>query len=153
MSGRAAAWLFRLATNASRWDLYTIVTPRAICYLGGMAISLDTLITWRSAVVLGLGMAAEYALLALIEDGPFALKMAPMLCATGALAVVQAENWFKQQRRHLFTILIAVLAVIYAGFIAYAIQQVDYRRHIRSGLERLYSESAGFLIVKYQPPH
>jgi hypothetical protein len=54
-----------------------------------MSFKIDAPITWQTVIRIGLGFGAEYALLALIEDAPSALKIATMLCALIALFILE----------------------------------------------------------------
>jgi hypothetical protein len=107
--------------------------------------TLDTAVTWRSVARIGLGFAAEYALLALIEDASAVLKVATVVCATGALAVLELEDWLRSRRPGLFIACIASLAIIYVGFIGYAIAHVIERNQTLAGLQKIYVSSSALV--------
>ncbi len=100
--------------------------------------ALDEAITWRSVTRIGLGFAAEYALLALIEDAPAALKIATVICAVAGLFVLETENWFHRQHKRLFISSIAALVAIYLCFIAYAAAHALGKQHRQAQLREIY---------------
>lgn len=118
-----------------------IVTPEPPPKPPSVPPALDKPITWRTVARLGLGFAAEYALLALIEDAPVAVKIATVLCATGALAALESEDWLNRKRERLFTVVISLLGAIYFCFLAYAGGHALNRLAVRQGLERIYVQS------------
>jgi hypothetical protein len=99
-------------------------------------------ITWKTAVRLALGFAGEYALLALIEDAPAALKVATVLCAAGALAAMESQDWLNKRRHNLFAQIIGTIATIYLMAIAYGIVHYLEKLSVRHGLEARYIESS-----------
>lgn len=103
--------------------------------------ALDRPITWRSIVRAGLIWGAEYALLSLIEDAPVVLKVATILCAIGALAALEGEEWLNRRHRHFFKSVTLALVAIYLGFIGYALHLVAKDAAVRLQLDELYNES------------
>jgi hypothetical protein len=99
-----------------------------------------------------LGFAGEYALLALIEDAPAALKVATVLCAIGALVALESETFLNQKGKQLFVKTIAALSAIYLCCVAYAISQAMYQAKTRSGLEDRYVAAAA-LATRSIPPN
>jgi hypothetical protein len=65
-----------------------------------VAGDLDRPITWASVARVALAFAAEYGLLALIEDSPFAVKLATVVCSVAALAALEAREWLGHIRPH-----------------------------------------------------
>jgi hypothetical protein len=108
-------------------------------------VSLNTPITWKSLVRIGLVWAAEYAMLALIEDAPAVVKIATIFCALGALATLEFEGWLSRKRQGLFAASIVTLTETYLGFLAYAGVHVIHRWEARAGLERIYIASGELL--------
>jgi Mn2+/Fe2+ NRAMP family transporter len=101
-------------------------------------LALDSPITWRSAAIVGLGFAGEYALLALIEDAPEALKVATMVCAVVVIVILLTEKWFHQKHRYLFVISILLVAAIYVGFVIYAAVHAITRQERQAHLREIY---------------
>jgi hypothetical protein len=83
----------------------------------------------------------KYALLALIEDAPVALKVATVVCGAGTLFVLETEQWFRQQQKHAFAITTGILVVIYLGFVAYAINHARQEIAIDQNLDQIYGAS------------
>jgi hypothetical protein len=107
-----------------------------------MSALLDHPLTIRSLIRIGLAFAAEYALLALIEDAPAALKIATVICAIGALLALETEAQLKTWWRYSPGVIISALALIYAGFVGYGIQQHFHGEGIKAGLKDKYFASA-----------
>jgi hypothetical protein len=103
-------------------------------------LALDSPVTWRSVALIGLGFAGEYALLALIEDAPEALKVATMMCAVAAIFILGTENRFHRQHRYLFIASILAVTAIYMGFVVYAIKHEITKGQHLSRLEDIYSD-------------
>jgi hypothetical protein len=78
-------------------------------------------LTWRDIARLGLGMAAEAAVLALIFDSALAVKIATAVIALLGLGVLQFEAKIKAIRGRLFLESVGALAGIYLCFVGYAI--------------------------------
>jgi hypothetical protein len=106
-----------------------------------MSDLLNKPITWRSLVRIGLAFAAEYAMLALIEDAPVALKVATVFCATATLAALEADSWVRRQGKYVFPLVMGCLGIVYLGFVVYALAETYQQRHVKSQLKMLYSES------------
>lgn len=111
--------------------------------------NLDKPITWLSAIRVGLGFAGEYALLSLIEDAPEALKVATVVCSVGALAALESREWL-QKNQYRFSGIMIVFALIYCGFIAYAVSRVVDIANKQAMLRTFYSE--GNEILTRQVP-
>jgi hypothetical protein len=92
----------------------------------------------RAIIRVALVWAAEYAMLSLIEDAPTAIKVATLICAVSALAVMQFEVWVRSISKHSFRNAICGLTVIYLGFLGYAVAHAVNRLVIRHGLETYY---------------
>jgi hypothetical protein len=103
--------------------------------------------SWKIIVRIGLVWAAEYAMLALIEDSPAILKVATLICALAGLAVLQFEEKIQTYDRRIFLALISGVAVIYLGFSAYAIAQGLRREAAQAELRNIYA-SGNALIAQ-----
>ncbi len=101
----------------------------------------DKPITWGTFTRFALVGAAEYAMLALIEDAPTAVRVATILCALAALGVLEGARWLRGIHRYLFDISIILILMIYLGFIGYAIHHASERKRIMAGLQDIYISS------------
>jgi hypothetical protein len=106
-----------------------------------MSSPIDGPVTWRSVIRLGLGFAAEYAMLALIEDAPVALKVATVVCATGALVTLKLEKWLKTISDLLFYSIIGILSTTYIGFIIFAVTTKELQSDTKRLAEQCYFDS------------
>jgi hypothetical protein len=109
-----------------------------------VAVDLNRPITWASIARIGLFFGAEYGVLALIEDAPFAVKIATVVCSLAALAALEARDWLNRTRTHLFPASMIVLGAVYLGFVGYAAVHAAEQLATRRGLERIYVESGHF---------
>lgn len=107
-----------------------------------MSGSLDRPVTWGSLLRVGLAFGAEYGVLSLIEDAPVALKIATVICSILALITLESKTALTLRHRYAFTSAIGFIAIVYAGFAAYAVQHSINRIATRHGLERIYTEAA-----------
>jgi hypothetical protein len=114
-----------------------------------MSASLDSPITWSTAVRIGLGWAGEYALLSLIEDAPEALKVATVVCAVGALAALESREWL-QKNQYRFSGIMIAFAMIYCGFILYAIVHVVDIANKQATLRAFYIEG-NEIAIRVEP--
>lgn len=112
-----------------------------------MSELLKTPITWRNIVLVGLVWAAEDFVLALIGDSTTIIKVATVLTALAALAVLQFETWLRGKHRVLFPSSISALTIIYIGFVGYAVIHAYHRSVVWNRLEELYA-AAGPLMNK-----
>ena len=106
-----------------------------------MDLDFDKPITWGTVARVALVWAAEYGMLALIEDAPAVVKVATVICAVGALAALEARDWLRQRQRHLFSYSIGLITVLYAGFLGYATIHAFNKWSTRRGLEAIYVTS------------
>jgi hypothetical protein len=97
--------------------------------------------TWRSTIRVGLGVAAEYGMLALIEDAPEAVKVATVLCALAGLGTLEFEARIRKYSRKLFIGLITLVAAIYVCFLIYAVAHTMRENAIKAHIDELYNES------------
>jgi hypothetical protein len=105
-------------------------------------LTLDSPITWRSLARIGLGFAGEYALLALIEEAPAALKIATVICAVAGLFILETES--RLRKRRAFVGAIVAVCVIYFGFIGYAVNHVYQETAIEKRLHQLSVQGITF---------
>src|ERR1700738_4969344 len=77
---------------------------------------------WRTIVRVSLLLLSEGALIAMLRDAPplflFATAVVPLL----AVIVLELEGKFKANKQWLFATSIVFLAVVYGGFVTYAIK-------------------------------
>ena len=67
-------------------------------------------------------------MLALIEDAPESVKAATLVCSVLALGALQFEQQLRNvNAKNLFRYVLIVLAVIYSGFVIYALVQIYQR--------------------------
>src|SRR5690348_4920667 len=123
-------------------DVGAVIVPSTPCRTAGgtTVLTLDSPITWRSLARIGLGFAGEYALLALIEDAPAALKIGTVLCAVAALFVLETEGRLRKTSSYLFLGSIVIVASIYLGFIGYALDHIHQEAVIDRRLSALYRD-------------
>jgi hypothetical protein len=109
--------------------------------------------TWTGVFKLGLGIIAEAAMLALIEDAPESVKAATLVCSVLALGALQFEQQLRNvNAKNLFRNVLIVLAVIYSGFVIYALVQIYQRDATHRHLVEKYVE-AGLLIDRKISTH
>lgn len=116
---------------------------------------IDKPITWGSLARVGLAWAAEYGVLSLIEDAPFAVKMATIVCALGALAALETKEWLNQ-RKYLFFSVMGFVSAIYFCFVIYAASHALHLIFARNGLEQKYAQSNELLrreVLETNPQH
>lgn len=119
--------------------------PDAIGTQGTVAgPGLDKAITWRSVARIGLGFAGEYALLALIEDAPAALKIATVICAVAGLFILETESWFHRQHKRLFISTIGIVVFVYLAFVAYAADHALRKQQRQEALRNFYVIGSAF---------
>ena len=99
-----------------------------------MASDLDKPLTWNSVGRLALVAAAEYGMLSLIEDAPFTVKVATVICSVGALAVLETRAALNKRKAHLFALSLSVIGAIYLGFLGYAAAHAAEKQRIEAGL-------------------
>ena len=92
----------------------------------------------RAVIRVALVWAAEYAMLSLIEDAPEVVKVATLLCAVAALVVMQFEGWLRGVWKKSFRFALLAVALVYMGFIGYAVKHTFGLITIRNGLESRY---------------
>ena len=107
-----------------------------------MSADLDKPLTWNSVGRLALVAAAEYGMLSLIEDAPFAVKIATVICAAGALATLEMRAALNKRSAHLFALSMSVIGAIYLGFLGYAVAHSLNKIAARHGLEQIYVSGA-----------
>lgn len=110
-----------------------------------MSVQLDRPITWASVARVALAAAAEYGMLSLIEDAPFAVKLATVLCSVAALAALESRDWLESLRARLFATAMIALGAIYLGFLGYAVNYYLDKAAIRHGLEARYAAASEFV--------
>ena len=108
-------------------------------------LTLDAPITWRSLARIGLGFAGEYALLALIEDAPAALKIATVVCAVAGLFVLESESWLRRRDKHGFGSAVVIVTAIYMSFVWYAVNHVLTLRAEEAKIRAFYAEGSALL--------
>lgn len=102
----------------------------------------DKPITWRDAIELGVGFAAEYAMLALIEDSSFSLKAATMLCAAAAFIALKREDFLNEKiGRESYRALLVTLVAIWVCFAIYAVGRGWHRLSVQQNLQLIYSSA------------
>jgi len=101
-----------------------------------ISINLDL----RAIIRIALVWAAEYAMLSLIEDASELVKIATLICAVSALAIMQFELWLRKFQPNAFRNSLIVVVVIYSGFIGFAVKHGADAIAIRFGLESRYVE-------------
>jgi hypothetical protein len=116
--------------------------PETLNDAGSDIVSITFKFEWRTIARIGLVWAAEYALLALIEDSPAAVKLATLVCALLALLTLQFEDRVRSLKRTLFRDVMFALGVIYSAFIVYAVVHVYDRESARRTAKELYVSSS-----------
>ncbi len=109
---------------------------------------LDKPITWASAWAVGLGLAGEYSLLSLIEDYSVVLKVTTLICAVGALFVLEFRVWLDRQMKYLFVRLITTFSIVYVLFIGFALYHWIDHTIKHNTLSYLYIESGDLIDRK-----
>jgi hypothetical protein len=122
-----------------------LATPAAVTYN-----AITVTFNWKAVFRLGLIWAAEYTMLALIEDSPELLKAATLICAVAGLAILQFEEKIREYNPRVFLGLIGIVAAIYLGFITYAVKRVVDREAVHDQLVNIYV-SAGTLMDRTLP--
>ena len=105
-----------------------------------MAVTIDTPITWRTVVRVGLVWAAEYAMLALIEDAPTFMKVATVLCSLSILFVLESQSLFTALPARAYKNAILTSLLLYTACVVYAIHIVERKEFIKDELAKLYTE-------------
>jgi hypothetical protein len=115
--------------------------------------------TWKNLCSAGLLLAAEYEVLALIEDAPAIIKGATVVCDIAALAVMQFETGLRQRANNLYAVLLSGVFAFYLAFIAYAMVHTYHQSEMHDALDNyyiasgeLYDEVQPFLLSSDAPP-
>lgn len=101
---------------------------------------MDAPITWRSFFRATLIFAAEYAMLALIEEAPSFLKVSTIICALALLAALELEDWLQRVRPNAFRSAILLSVTLYSGCIMYALLMLANKTYVKEHLGELYTQ-------------
>lgn len=102
------------------------------------AVSITFKFDWRTIVRIGLVWAAEYAMLALIEDAPAVLKIGTLVCALAGLGILQFEDQILKKGRRVFLAAVGAASAVYLGLSAYAINHYLNRQELRARMAEMY---------------
>jgi len=102
---------------------------------------------WKTIGLLGLGWAAEYAMLSLIEDSPEILKAATLICALAGIAILTSHDVLRHKRIKVFWLLAVLIGVIYLSFVGLALTGIANKWNVERGLKRIYGESTPLTLM------
>jgi hypothetical protein len=118
----------------------------------GISLQLPEGSPWRTVIRVCLLLLSEGAVIAMLRDAPLLFLVATAIVPVSVVAVLELDDRFKPNKRWLVTASIISLAVIYGGFVTYAVRKSiqssaltrardSHRAEVSTRLKAFYDES------------